>query len=149
MSSRPESRLAPAIASILLLAVLPCCFAADDEAASAGSETLDRVEFEAHYRAWQVFRLQPAVMFSSRTADHLDSDSFRAIVAGGEDFLPFIVEKLQGGDHFLNGAMAQITGVDIYALYPQAEIVGAQDVSQLWLRWWYQQHPGRPQGGQE
>ena len=145
MSSRPEARLTPAVVSIsLVLAVLPCCFAADDEGASVGKRTAARVEFEAHYLAWLVFRSQPEVAFSSRTSDHLDSESFRAIVAGGEDFLPFIVEKLEGGDHFLNGAMAQITGVDIYALYPQAEIVGAQDVSKLWLHWWNQQPQGTP-----
>ncbi|MCP3997914.1 MAG: hypothetical protein GY722_23065 [bacterium] len=101
------------------------------------AEASARKSFNRLYRKLQWYRrLSPLVQFSSRTGDYNDCEAFRKIVARGEDFLPFIVEKIEEGDFFLNQAMWEITGVNVRALYPDEKTVGERTVSRLWVRWW-------------
>ncbi len=100
------------------------------------AEASARKSFDRLYRKLQRYRRSWAVQISSRTEDHNDCEAFRKIVARGEDFLPFIVEKIEEGDFFLNQAMREITGVDVRAFYPDEKTVGEQSASRLWVRWW-------------
>ena len=104
------------------------------------AEASARKSFERLYRELQRYRRSWAVKVSSRTDVHNDCEAFRKIVARGEDFLPFIVEKIEEGDFFLNQAMMEITGVNVRALYPDEEVVGEQGTSRLWVRWWKERH---------
>ena len=92
--------------------------------------------FDQLYEELQEYRETIDVMVSSRTEDHNDCDAFREIVARGEEFLPRVVEEIEKGDFFLNQAMEEITGLNIFEIYPDERVVGAQDTSRLWVRWW-------------
>lgn len=104
------------------------------------AEASARKSFNWLYWKLQWFRRSSAVKISSRPEDHNDCEAFRRIVARGEDFLPFIVEKLEEGDFYLNQAMREITGVDVRALYPDEKTVGERSASRLWVRWWKERH---------
>lgn len=102
--------------------------------ASSEPEASAAQAFESLYEDLQ--KHQESVMMSSRTPDYLDCAAYRRIVERGEDFLPFIVEKIREGDFFLNQAMTEITEVDIQSYFPEEETLGEQDRSRQWLRWW-------------
>lgn len=92
--------------------------------------------FDQLYSELLEFRKSPHVQLSSRTKDHNDCEAFRQIVARGEEYLPFIIKEIEDGDFFLNQAMREITGLNVIDIYPEESVVGAQDVSRLWIRWW-------------
>ena len=54
--------------------------------------------------------------------------------------MPLIVEKIEEGDFHLSQAMWEITGVNVYALYPEVETFGDRSISLLWVRWWKEKH---------
>ncbi|MBN1513381.1 MAG: hypothetical protein JXB13_15295 [Phycisphaerae bacterium] len=112
----------------------------ENESESVG----DRGEFHDLYRELKEFRDDIRVEVSSRPEDHNDCEAFRRIVAGGERFLPFIVEEIRRGDFYLNQAMHEITGIDVRKHYnDQAGLGGEQHDSELWIRWWNGQSSSR------
>ena len=104
------------------------------------AEASAKKSFERLYRQLQKYRRSWAVRASSRTDVHNDCEAFRKIVARGEVFLPFIVEKIEEGDFYLNQAMWEITGVDVHAFYPDEKTFGERSISRLWVRWWKENH---------
>jgi hypothetical protein len=95
-----------------------------------------RAEFERLYSRLKEFQQKESVQISSRTKDYLDCDAYRQIVGRGRCYLPYIVDKIGSGDFFLNQAMNEITGVNIYDYYRNEQISGEQVASGYWLRWW-------------
>ena len=101
------------------------------------SRTLDEDAFEGLYAELEAFRHDPRVSLQSSVQARNDCEAFRSIVREGRRFLPYVVEKVRGGDYFMNQAMAEITGVSIGEEYPNAQIErGDLSVSGLWVRWW-------------
>ena len=93
-------------------------------------------DFEALYLRLKEYQQGPEVQVSSRPQDYLGGAAYQQIVSRGNEFLPLLVEKVREGDFFLNGALAEITGVDIRKKYSDARPLGEQGASALWLRWW-------------
>ncbi len=96
-----------------------------------------KTQFLTHYAAYLQHREKPEIYFSSSTDIINDCRAFRAIVAGGKPFLPFIMGKIEEGDFFLNSAMKAITGIALHEHY-EMYVSGEQSVSELWIRWWYE-----------
>jgi hypothetical protein len=88
------------------------------------------------YQAWKQYIAKPEIQSSSRTSDYTNNSAYERIVALDKAALPFLMADLEKGDFLLNKAVARITGIDVRKLYPDEKVVGEQDVSKLWLRWW-------------
>ena len=93
-------------------------------------------EYEQAFDSWKTYIQRPEIQASSRTSDYIDNPPYRQIVALGKPALPFIMADIAKGEFFLNDAAKQITGIDVVKLYPHEQVLGEQDVSRLWLRWW-------------
>ncbi len=127
---------------------LLCTLSLANRASAADLQTNipDRIEFEHLYQGLQDFRTQLHVRVSSRTSDYNACAAFTQIVQKGSAYLPYIVEKLQDGDFFMNQAMAEITQIDVRKYFDEHPWEGGeQHTSKLWLRWWHEtKEPGNP-----
>lgn len=85
---------------------------------------------------WRQHINRREIQEQSNTDYYIDNAPFRKIIAFGTDALPLLMEDIAGGEFFLNYAVQSITRVDVKALYPNETVIGAQDRSRLWLRWW-------------
>ncbi|HME00026.1 MAG TPA: hypothetical protein VKM93_22185 [Terriglobia bacterium] len=90
---------------------------------------------EAHAR-WEKYIQRPEIQVSSRTSDYTNNPPYDDIVALGKGALPFLMADIAKGEFFLNDAARRITGIDVVKLFPGEPVIGEQDVSKLWLRWW-------------
>jgi hypothetical protein len=138
-------RLAVGLAVVLIVYSLTAYFSAarvrpaEHVAAEFAGE---RAELERDYAELLEHRKRPEIRVSSRTPDYNACEAYRRIVARGAAALPFVIEKIGAGDFFLNQAMREITGLDIRSHYRDVPLLGEQDESALWLRWWAEHgHP--------
>jgi hypothetical protein len=77
----------------------------------AGPEGV-RKEFDRLYAEWEEVIKDPRIQASSRPKEYVDVEPYRAIVALGEDALPFILEKIADGVFLMNQAALEISGTD-------------------------------------
>ena len=108
------------------------------QASVSQSESKDEIasKYRKAFDDWQQYIKQPKVQVSSRTSAYTDNEPYAAIVALGRPALPLIIADIERGQFFLNEAAGRISGVDVRKLYPDEKVVGEQDVSRLWVRWW-------------
>lgn len=97
---------------------------------------IHKKEFYKYYSELLEYRKRPEVRLSSITSDYNNCEAFRKIVERGKLYLPFIIEEIKKGDFFLNQAMYEITGFDIRTTSEAKEVMGEQDISKLWIKWW-------------
>lgn len=104
--------------------------------AKSCNEIINRTVFDQLYSELTAYRKRPEVIISSKTSDYNNCDAFKKIVQKGSPFLPYIIEKIQNGDFYLNQAMQEITGFDIHGITKSKRIVGEQRAAKLWVNWW-------------
>lgn len=93
-------------------------------------------KYREAYGSWKRFIQRPEIRRSSRTEDYTNNQAYQNIVALGKRALPFLIADIEKGEFFLNDAMKRITKIDVTKVYPKEKIVGEQDVSKLWVKWW-------------
>lgn len=122
------------ILTVLFAILLPGC---NNPAPNPGKTMEER--YWAARNAWKEYlRQNPNIQESSNTSDYISNEPYEAIVALGPEAVPFIIQDLEKGDFFLNSAIKRITGMDARKVYPNENIIGEQDVSKLWIRWWHE-----------
>jgi hypothetical protein len=107
-------------------------YVVDDKGRQSAAEQRYRKAFDA----WKAYIDRPELALSSRTPDYTQNEAYDRIVALGKEALPFIMSDIEQGGFLLNDAVRRITRIDVTKLYPKANVIGEQDVSMLWLRWW-------------
>ena len=100
------------------------------------SET-ERAIFDQLHSAYQKHNSQPEIMISSNTSDHLNCAAIDTIIADGIRFVPFVIEKIRAGDHFLDEIVRDMTGdrCDAYT-DDVGSSLGSQSRAAAWVWWW-------------
>ena len=142
-----------ALILVWLLSLVAC---ADNNKTQNSEETsIDnqyKLEFDNRYMDWKHYCSQPDIFLMSSTTLRTNNEYYEKIIELGIPALPYIVEKMETGDFFLNKAMQKITGidiapwdsVDISQYKPGVQLFSAQDISQRWIQWWHE-HKNDPE----
>jgi hypothetical protein len=104
-------------------------------------------EYQKAIEAWRSYTQRPEIQESSQTSAYTNNEAYAHIVSLGPDVLPFLIADLERGEFLLNDAVRRITGLDVRKLYPQQKVVGEQDISKLWVRWWREKRGSRRNAG--
>jgi|GEM_PF-6241236 len=97
----------------------------------------ERAIFDQLHSAYVQHRSQLEIMISSNTADYVDCVAIDTIVADGIRFVPFVIEKIRAGDHFLGEIVGDMTG-DRCNSYTDdvGSSLGSQSRAAAWVWWW-------------
>ena len=95
-----------------------------------------RNTFDRLFKEWDELIHSPALSFSSRPQDYVNTEPCKQMIELGNDALPFFIEKIKGGQVLLNNAVFQITGLKRKDLTKGKIVWSEQEISELLVKWW-------------
>jgi hypothetical protein len=100
--------------------------------------------FDSYYSEWQSCMKKPEVMFSSRSEDYINCESYKNIEKLGINVLPYVIKKMEdgknnswkNGEYLLWHAVQRISGVNLP--YDSSE----QKMADKYIQWYKNKEGG-------